>query len=135
MRPLPISIILSLAIRVTATRRAFPCVEEYRRNFTCTPPLKQFSNLMADLNQKAMGEEDKPCESAEGSKILEGESKPSEQVVKDTAEETVEPALPKLSAADFRVYNRMAEGMQYYVSVPVTACYAHPRWFLSYITN
>jgi len=119
MRPLRISIFLSLAVRVTATRRAFPSVEEYRRNFTCALPLKQFSNIMADLNQKAMGEMDKPCPTAEGSTTI-AENGATEQVVKDKAEEeNAKPVLPKLSAADFRVYNNMAEGMQYYVSLPI----------------
>lgn len=121
MRPLPISVVLSLALRISASnsaRRIFPSVEEYRRNFTCAPPLKQFSNLMADLNPKATEEAAKTCEPAEECKISD---KPA---VKDKAEEEkkvapAEPALPKLSAADFKAYNHMAENMQYYVSSPL----------------
>jgi len=119
MRPFPISIFISLAIRATATRRAFPLIEDSRRNFTCISPLKQFSNLMADLNQKAGEELDKPCGTSGDSNVL-GTNGASHQVVKDKAqEEKVEPTLPKLSAADYKVYNRMAEGMDYYVSHPL----------------
>jgi hypothetical protein len=34
-----------------------------------------------------------------------------------------EPALPKLSAADFRIYNSMAEHMEYFVSPQSYALY------------
>lgn len=33
----------------------------------------------------------------------------------NAAESTVKPILPSLSASEFRLYNRMADGMEYYV--------------------
>ena len=69
---------------------------------------------MADLNSQATGKVDKPCDTSK-SQIPE-KNGASEQVVKD--KENLEPVLPKLSAADFRVYNHMAEHMQYFVGLP-----------------
>lgn len=51
-------------------------------------------------------------------KILE-ENKVREEAVKtiEKEEKKEEPALPKLSAAEFRAYNSMAEHMEYFVSL------------------
>jgi hypothetical protein len=54
-----------------------------------------------------------PCEG----EVL-GQNEAREEALKDKAvgEKKEEPALPKLSAAEFRVYNSMAEHMEYFVS-------------------
>ena len=46
-----------------------------------------------------------------------GENRVREEALKEKAaeEKKEEPQLPKLSAADYRVYNSMAEHMQYFV--------------------
>jgi hypothetical protein len=53
-------------------------------------------------------------------RILAGDEA-TEQALADKAkgERKAEPLLPKLSAADFRAYNSMAEHMDYFVSFPV----------------
>jgi hypothetical protein len=73
---------------------------------------------MADLNQESLAEVDRLAEPAapcEG-KIL-GKNAGREEALKDIEKEKTseEPTLPKLSAADFRAYNSMAEHMEYFV--------------------
>ena len=41
--------------------------------------------------------------------------KPEEAEVKDATKKRESEALPKLSASEFRIYNRMAEHMDYFV--------------------
>jgi hypothetical protein len=52
-----------------------------------------------------------PCEA----EIL-GKNEALKSHVKEEEKEKLEEKLPKLSAADFRVYNSMAEHMEYFVS-------------------
>ncbi len=76
---------------------------------------------MADLKQEEICEEverlAKPATSE--AEMLNGEKgpevKPEEMDKKEAAEEKKEEKLPKLSAAEFRAYNSMAEHMEYFV--------------------
>ena len=62
-----------------------------------------------------LAEPAEPCES----EILAKNEAREEALKTKAAEETKdEPQLPKLSAADFRAYNSMAEHMEYFVSRP-----------------
>ena len=85
---------------------------------------------MADLKAEELGEAERLAEPAgpcEG-EIL-GTNKGREEALQEAAaakeEEVVEAPLPKLSAAEFRAYNSMAEHMEYFVSAPVAACCFH----------
>ena len=76
---------------------------------------------MAELKQEEICEEverlSKPASSE--AEILNGEKgpevKPEETDKKEVVEEKKEEKLPKLSAAEFRAYNSMAEHMEYFV--------------------
>jgi len=72
-----------------------------------------------DLSKESLSEVDRLTEPAETceSEIL-GKNEGREKALKDVEAESKkeEPKLPKLSAADFGVYNSMAEHMEYFVS-------------------
>jgi len=71
---------------------------------------------MADLKKEGQEEVDRlvePC--AKENEILEGNSAREEALAK-VEEARKEERPPKLSAAEFRVYNSMAEHMEYFVS-------------------
>lgn len=77
---------------------------------------------MADLQkeQEAMDKmAEPPCNEAE---ILKSSQKADISKATDKKEEVIAteeaPKLPKLSAADFRTYNSMAEHMDYFVRTP-----------------
>lgn len=141
MRPF-LLLFISPIIRAQSTRIpsafafAIPAIEYpvCRRNFTCAAPTKQhFQSIMTDLGKEkevverlqepASGSEGKILEQSEREKALkdiEAESSASSSAVK-LAEKKVEAkkeevVLPKLSAAEFRAFNSMAEHMEYFVS-------------------
>ncbi|KAF4635909.1 hypothetical protein G7Y89_g2180 [Cudoniella acicularis] len=110
LSPLPRSISASTVVyysKVSSARfptTLLPALEypTCRRNFTCSAPSKQnFPRIMADQQDEA--------------KILEG-NEAREEAVKavEKEEQKEEVQLPKLSAAEFRVYNSMAEHMEYF---------------------
>ena len=123
--PLLLTPLLRLSSQQISARKVatLPSLEypTCRRYFTCAPPLKQdFRTIMTDLSKEDLEEVERlaepaiPCES----KIL-GESEGREEEMEALAQAAKgmeEPALPKLSAADFRIYNSMAEHMEYFVS-------------------
>ena len=86
---------------------------------------------MADLKSEEMGEVERlagpagPCEG----EILGKKAAGEEALDKDSEKKKLEPALPKLSAADFRTYNTMAETMEYFVcqAPPLLLCF-NPSW-------
>ena len=74
---------------------------------------------MADMAKEAQAEVNRlaePCEK-EG-EILEG-NQARDAALKKVEEAKVEEKLPKLSAAEFRVYNSMAEHMEYFVRISI----------------
>jgi hypothetical protein len=121
MRPLLLSFLLSPLFRTSlsaiSTRKALLPTLEYpvcRRNFnfTCATPLKQdFRTIMTDLDQELF-DSALPCEGEVLGKN-EGREEALKEIEKEEKKE--EPKLPKLSAADFRAYNSMAEHMEYFV--------------------
>jgi hemerythrin-like domain-containing protein len=70
---------------------------------------------MADLNKEELDSVDRMSKPAEKEcEILGKKEALKDEVVEEKKEE--EPSLPKLSAAEFRTYNSMAEHMEYFVS-------------------
>lgn len=72
---------------------------------------------MTDLKAEEFGEVERLAEPAgpcEG-EIL-GKNEAREAALKDKEQAEEEAKLPKLSAAEFRAYNSMAEHMEYFVS-------------------
>lgn len=72
---------------------------------------------MTDLKAGALEEVERLAEPAgpcEGEML--GKNVGCEEVQKDEAAAKQEETLPKLSAAEFRAYNSMAEHMEYFVS-------------------
>jgi hypothetical protein len=70
---------------------------------------------MVDMKKEDQDEVNRlaePC--AKENEILEGNS--AREALKKAEEAKEEEKLPKLSAAEFRVYNSMAEHMEYFVS-------------------
>lgn len=75
---------------------------------------------MADVTVEQKEEADRlarPADVEEG-KILE-ENPVRKQALEEIKDEPKKEALPKLSAAEFRVYNSMAEHMEYFVSTTI----------------
>jgi hypothetical protein len=122
MRPIFLTLLLnplvrypsqSLALaRRTTPRLAYPVC----RHLTHSTSLLSHHPVMADSRPDDAAQTERitiPCTSAESSAST---SKQSEVVdaAGESSTETAE-ALPKLSAADFRVYNQMATHMEYYV--------------------
>jgi hypothetical protein len=124
MRPLLLTLLLSPLFRNTAAatagyakRAAIPAVQYpiCRRNFTCASPAQQdFRTIMADLNKEELAKVDRLSKPAEQECEMLGKSGASKAEVEGEKEE---PKLPKLSAAEFRAYNSMAEHMEYFVSL------------------
>lgn len=81
---------------------------------------------MADLNKEDLGEVDRLAKPAEEECDLLGKNEGREEALKEVVEEKKEeePKLPKLSAAEFRAYNSMAEHMDYFVSA-ILSCSSH----------
>jgi hypothetical protein len=73
---------------------------------------------MADLNQEELGDAGRLTQPAEKECEMLGKTEGREEALREEAEEKKEeePKLPKLSAAEFRAYNSMAEHMDYFVS-------------------
>jgi hypothetical protein len=71
---------------------------------------------MADLNQEQIDEVNRLAEPASKEADILGCNEARKEAEKEVEEEEVK--LPKLSAADFRTYNSMAEHMEYFVSFP-----------------
>lgn len=94
-----------------------------RRTFTCAAPSRQdFSTIMADMAKKDRAEVNRlaePCERE--NEILDG-NPARDAALKKAEEAKVEQKLPKLSAAEFRVYNSMAEHMEYFVRISIYLC-------------
>ena len=70
---------------------------------------------MADLHKEELAEVDRLVKPAEKECDMLGKSKALKEEV-PVEEKKDEPALPKLTAAEFRAYNSMAEHMEYFVS-------------------
>ena len=73
---------------------------------------------MAGLNKGELENVDRMAEPAEKECEILGKNEMREDVLKEEEkeeEEEDEPKLPKLSAAEFRAYNSMAEHMEYFV--------------------
>jgi hypothetical protein len=87
---------------------------------------------MADLRNEEQEVVDKLAEpAANEEKILEGNEVRDEalkKVEEAKKEEKEEDKLPELSAAEFRVYNSMADNMEYFVST--TSAIEHSQWKL-----
>jgi hypothetical protein len=81
---------------------------------------------MADLNKEELGEVDRLAEPADKECEMVGKNEGREEALKVEEEEKKEeePELPKLSAAEFRAYNSMAEHMDYFV---------HPQFLSSHL--
>ncbi len=123
MRPFLLTLILSPLLRTTAAsyakRAAIPVLQHpiCRRNFTCAAPAQQdFQTVMADLNKEELGEVDRLAEPAEKECEMLGKNAALQEEKAEEEKKEEEPKLPKLSAADFRAYNSMAEHMEYFVS-------------------
>jgi hypothetical protein len=126
MRPFLLTLLLSPLLRTTAAshakRAAIPALQHpiCRRNFTCAAPYQQnFQVIMADLNKEELESLDRLAEPAAKECEILGENKSREEALKEGMVEEKkeeEPKLPKLSAAEFRTYNSMAEHMEYFVS-------------------
>jgi hypothetical protein len=74
---------------------------------------------MADLSKEELGEVERLAEPAEKESEILGKNEVREEALKEEEVEEKkeeEPKLPKLSAAEFRTYNSMAEHMEYFVS-------------------
>jgi hypothetical protein len=73
---------------------------------------------MADLSKEEFGEVERLLEPAEKECEILGKNEAREEALKEeqVEEKKEEPKLPKLSAAEFRTYNSMAEHMEYFVS-------------------
>jgi hypothetical protein len=74
---------------------------------------------MADLNKEELEYVDRLAEPAVKECEILGKNEVREEALEEEkAEEKKEeePKLPKLSAAEFRIYNSMAEHMEYFVS-------------------
>jgi hypothetical protein len=69
---------------------------------------------MADLNQEQIDEVNRLAEPASKEADILECSETRKEAEKDAEKEEVK--LPKLSAAEFRTYNSMAEHMEYFVS-------------------
>jgi hypothetical protein len=72
---------------------------------------------MADLNKEELGAVDGLAEPAEKEceMLRKNEGQDEALEVEEEEKKEEEPKLPKLSAAEFRVYNSMAEHMDYFV--------------------
>ncbi|KAG0648344.1 hypothetical protein D0Z07_5179 [Hyphodiscus hymeniophilus] len=131
MRPILLSLLftpilrtsypISAAIATAGARRfSFPPLTypDCRRNFTCAAPsLQDFRVIMSDLKAEDMDEVERLAEPAvpcEGEML--GKNAGREEALKEAeeAKKEEEPPLPKLSAAEFRAYNSMAEHMNYF---------------------
>jgi len=87
---------------------------------------------MADLGKENIGasaststsiEDGNVCTKGESSKGEEISVKPSDKKEEETKKtEEEKPKLPKLSSADFRAYNSMAEHMEYFVRLSPSIC-------------
>jgi hypothetical protein len=128
MRSLLLTLLLNPLLRTTTTvcaRRSTFVVPalEYpvcRRNFTRAAPLKQdFDTIMADISKEQQQEVERLQGPASKEAEILAENEGREEALKDKAkaeeDKKEEEKLPKLSAADFRVYNSMAEHMEYFV--------------------
>jgi len=71
---------------------------------------------MADLNKEELAEVDRLAKPAENECEMLGKSEAMKEEVPVEANRE-EPKLPKLTAAEFRAYNSMAEHMEYFVSL------------------
>ncbi len=74
---------------------------------------------MADLNKEELENVDRIAEPAANECEMLGKSEVREDALEEENVEEKkeeEPKLPKLSAAEFRTYNTMAEHMEYFVS-------------------
>jgi hypothetical protein len=132
MRPLLLTLLLQPFIRISsvqvAARKATTIpVLSYpacTRNFTCAAPPKQdFQTIMSDLKKEEMAGVERLAEPAAKEAEIPGGSKAREEAVKAKEEEQEkgkeEVKLPKLSAADFKTYNSLAERMEYFVRLPL----------------
>lgn len=72
---------------------------------------------MADLENEAQAAVNSmagdPCDEAQ---ILNGKEGPKDTITTPVETKEPEQSLPKLSPADFKIYNNMAEHMDYFVS-------------------
>src|SRR5271168_3923790 len=109
MRPLLLTLRLHPLFRcfsIHARSAVLPALDypSCGKNFVCSAPLQvDFRTAMADPSKGdvGLGEAAEPCESETAG---EKESKPEAPKEQEQEEEA---RLPKLSAADFRVYNSM----------------------------
>jgi hypothetical protein len=124
MRPLLLTFLLGPLVRlnVAVHARRIPSIEYpiCRRNFTCKTPSLSFPEIMADLNAEKSAV-DRMAEPAENEAHILGENSARKEAVGskkevETSATPKEEKLPKLSLADHRVYNSMAEHMEYFVS-------------------
>lgn len=73
---------------------------------------------MADMKKEEQESVERLSQpSSKENEILEGNSA-REEALKDVKKAKEEEKLPKLSAAEYRVYNSMADNMEYFVSLP-----------------
>ena len=82
---------------------------------------------MTDLKAESLDEVERLAEPAgpcEGGML--GKNEGREEALKGAVVAEEEEALPKLSAAEFRAYNLMAEHMEYFVS---RGCSTIDRWW------
>src|SRR6187402_3723639 len=130
MRPLLLTLLLTPLLRTAAistNSKRFPLIPTLthpvcRRNFTCSPPSHQdFRTIMADLKKEELSEIERlagpACDEAEmlgkneareeALKASKEEGCPKEAGKEEKKEKEEQPTLPKLSAAEFRVYNSM----------------------------
>jgi Tfp pilus assembly protein PilP len=142
MRPLLFTLLFTPLVRPihTHTLRAITPVLQLqypicRRNLTCSVPGNQdLRTTMSDLKTEGQEEVERLANPAPPeAEILECNRGREEALKQNVKEEDIvaqgeEEKLPKLSAADFRVYNSMAEHMDYFVRFPilVTNITAHP---------
>jgi hypothetical protein len=126
MRPFLLTLFLSPLLRTTAANHAKRAVipalqyQTCRRDFTRAAPYQQnFQTIMADLNKEELENVDRLAEPAVKECEMLGKNELREEALEEEkAEEKKEeePKLPKLSTAEFKIYNSMAEHMDYFVS-------------------
>ena len=109
------------------------------------PPLSSVQRAkmssLSPASANAKDEVDRLAEPAEKEAEMLGKNDVREEALKEIKkEEKKEEALPKLSAADFKVYNSMAEHMEYFVCpfsffLPTPSCYPSLTLPLSMTTS
>lgn len=106
-----------------ASARRIPAIQYpvCRRNLTCTAHFQDFQTIMGDISIEQKGEAERLAQPAANEAQILKNNKVRKEALKEVKEES-KPALPKLSAAEFKLYNSLADHMQYFVRLPTQHC-------------